>query len=89
MEPKVLAIMGYHLEVTVTDVLIRDVPDDVLAAVDARAGRLGLSRSEYVRRRLAQDAVVPEEAVTAADLARFGEVFGDLADSEVMDRAWR
>jgi Ribbon-helix-helix protein, copG family len=84
-----LAIMGYHLEVVVTDVLIRDVPDDVLAAVDARAGRLGLSRSEYMRRRLAQDAVVPETAVTAADLARFGEVFGDLADPEVMDRAWR
>jgi len=40
----------------VTDLLIRDVPDDVVAAVDARASRLGLSRSEYVRRRLAQDA---------------------------------
>ena len=73
----------------VTDVLIRDVPDEVLAAVDARAGRLGLSRSEYVRRRLAQDAAAPEAAVTTADLARFGEVFGDLADSDVMDQAWR
>ena len=39
-----------------TDILIRDVPEDVVAAVDANAGRLGLSRSEYVRRRLAQDA---------------------------------
>ena len=39
-----------------TDVLIRDVPDDVIAALDAHAGRLGLSRSEYVRRRLAQYA---------------------------------
>ena len=29
-----------------TDVLIRDVPDDVIAALDAHAGRLGLSRSE-------------------------------------------
>jgi plasmid stability protein len=29
-----------------TDMLIRDVPDDVIAAVDARAGRLGLSCSE-------------------------------------------
>src|SRR5262249_41532249 len=50
------AIMGYHLEARMTDMLIRDVPDDVIAAVDARASRLGLSRSEYVRRRLAQDA---------------------------------
>ena len=41
-------------EVDTTDVLIRDVPDDVIAALDAHAGRLGLSRSEYVRRRLAR-----------------------------------
>lgn len=72
-----------------TDMLIRDVPDDVLAALDERAGRLGLSRSEYVRRRLAQDIAPPEAAVTARDLARFGEVFADLADPEVMDQAWR
>ena len=38
------------------DVLIRDVPDDVVAALDAHADRLGLSRSEFVRRRLAQYA---------------------------------
>jgi plasmid stability protein len=73
----------------VTDMLIRDVPDEVLAAVDARAVRLGLSRSEYVRRRLAQDAAAPEAVVTASDLARFGEVFADLGDRDVMDQAWR
>jgi hypothetical protein len=71
-----------------TDVLIRDVPDHVIAAVDAHAGRLGLSRSEYVRRRLAQDAEVPGSAVSVQDLARFGEVFGDLADPDVISRAW-
>jgi hypothetical protein len=71
-----------------TDVLIRDVPDDVIAAVDAHAGRLGLSRSEYVRRRLAQDAAVPGSAVSVQDLAWFGEAFGDLADPDVMSRAW-
>ncbi|MGA7689750.1 MAG: hypothetical protein WCA29_11055 [Jiangellales bacterium] len=38
------------------DVLIRDVPEDVLAGVDAHASRLGLSRVEYIRRRLAADA---------------------------------
>jgi len=72
-----------------TDVLIRDVPDDVIAAVDARAGRLGLSRSDYVRRRLAQDAAVGQDPVTTNDLARFAEVFGDLADPDVMSRAWQ
>ncbi len=48
------------------DLLIRDVPDDVIAALDAHARRLGLSRSEYVRRRLAQDAVRPGPPVSAA-----------------------
>jgi hypothetical protein len=72
-----------------TDVLIRDVPDDVIAAVDAHAARLGLSRSEYVRRRLAQDAAVGATTVSVEDLARFADVFGDLADPEVMARAWR
>jgi Ribbon-helix-helix protein, copG family len=71
------------------DVLIRDVPDDVIARVDAHAKRLGLSRSEYVRRRLAQDAAVHDTAVSVEDLARFAEAFGDLADPEAMSQAWR
>ncbi len=35
-----------------TDMLVRDIPDEVIAAIDARAKRLGLSRSEYLRRTL-------------------------------------
>jgi hypothetical protein len=85
--------MRYHgisLEVGhVTDVLIRDVPDDVIAAVDAHAGRLGLSRSEYLRRRLAQDAATHAAQVSEDDLARFAERFVDLADPDVMSQAWR
>jgi hypothetical protein len=77
------------LEVLVTDMLIRDVPDDVVAAVDARASRLGLSRSEYVRRRLAQDAAAAGAVVSTEDLARFSELFGDLDDPDVMSQAWR
>jgi plasmid stability protein len=72
-----------------TDMLIRDVPDDVIAALDEHAARLGLSRSEYVRRRLAQDAATPGSPVSVQDLVRFAGVFGDLADPEVMSRAWR
>ena len=72
-----------------TDMLIRDVPDDVIAAVDAHARRLGLSRAEYVRRRLAQDAAVEGPAVGVQDLRRFTETFADLADPEVMAQAWR
>lgn len=81
--------MGYQEEVGMTDVLIRDVPDDVVAALDTHASRLGLSRSEYVRRRLAQDAAGSGSPVSTADLARFARDFGDLADSEVMNQAWR
>ena len=83
------AIMGYRWEVGMTDMLIRDVPDDVIAAVDARAARLGLSRSEYVRRRLAQDAAAAGPLVSTGDLARFADVFSDLADPDVLSEAWR
>lgn len=72
-----------------TDILIRDVPDDVIAALEAHARRLGLSRTEYVRRRLAQDAALADSPVTAGDLARFAGTFGDLADPDVMSQAWR
>lgn len=71
------------------DVLIRDVPEDVIAAVDANADRLGLSRSEYLRRRLAQEASRSGEAVTPEDLRRFADAFADLDDPKVMARAWR
>ena len=72
-----------------TDVLIRDVPDDVIAALDIRASRLGLSRSEYVRRRLAQDAAASGAPVSTGDLERFARAFGDLADTDVMSQAWQ
>ena len=72
------------------DVLIRDVPEVVIAALDAHAERLGLSRSEYLRRRLAQDAASrPALSVSPDDLARFADRFGNLADPEVMSRAWQ
>lgn len=70
-----------------TDVLVRDVPDEVITALDARAARLGLSRSEYLRRRLAQEAM-SAQPMTAAHLAAFAETFADLADPEVMTGAW-
>lgn len=81
-------IMRYHMEAQMTDVLIRDIPDDVIAALDAHAARLGLSRSEYVRRRLAQDAATSGVPVSVNDLARFASTFADLADPDVMSRAW-
>ena len=71
-----------------TDILIRDIPDDVLAAIDARANRAGLSRTEYVRRTLAREKSGAIAEVTVDDLARFAESFSDLADVDVMSDAW-
>jgi hypothetical protein len=71
------------------DVLVRDVPEAVLAGVDAHAARMGLSRVEYIRRRLAADASTSAEAVSAADLRLFAQVAGDLADPQVMGAAWQ
>jgi plasmid stability protein len=71
-----------------SDVLIRDIPDDVLAGLDAHAARLGVSRSEYIRRRLAQDASTSSVPVSVLDLHNFAEQFADLTDPTVMGEAW-
>lgn len=71
------------------DVLIRNVPEAVLAEVDAHAARLGISRVEYIRRRLAADAATSSARVSTLDLRKFRDKFADLADQEVMDTAWR
>jgi hypothetical protein len=71
------------------DVLVREVPEDVVAAIDAHAARLGLSRNEYLRRRLRQDAqVTGDQTVRAGDLRAFADRFADLADPSVMREAW-
>lgn len=71
-----------------TDLLIRDVPDNVLAAIDQRARRLGLSRTAYLRRALTRDAASSDMEVTPEHLRRFADRFADLADEDVMRRAW-
>lgn len=71
-----------------TDVLIRNVPDDDLARIDEQAARLGLSRSEYLRRRIRQDAARDEAHLTVADLQRAATLSQDLLDDSVMRHAW-
>jgi len=83
-------IVGYREEVPMTHLLIRDVPDDVVAAIDAEATRLGLSRSEYLRRTLARVATHrPGGTITIDDLVWFERVFADLADEDLMRQAWQ
>lgn len=69
------------------DILIRDLPDQVVAAIDANAQRLGLSRNEYLRRHLAAEAR-PHATVTVADLRRSAAVFADLDDPDVIAGTW-
>jgi hypothetical protein len=67
---------------------IRGVPEEVVAANEARAARLGLSRTEYLRRQMARVASTVDEPVTVDHLRRFGELFAVLADPDVMREAW-
>ena len=71
-----------------SNILIRDVPEDVIAAIDAKARRVGLSRSEYVRRLLSRERDDDATEVSVDDLVAFAEAFADLADPEVMQQAW-
>jgi hypothetical protein len=56
------------------------------AAAQGRAARA--ARSEFLRRRLAQEAHSAATVVTAADLTAFANTFGDLTDPQVMRGAW-
>jgi len=71
-----------------SDILIRDVPEDVILAIDSRAAGLRLSRNEYLRRRLRQDARSAASPIAVADLERLAIAAGDLADPGVMAQAW-
>jgi hypothetical protein len=71
-----------------TDVLIRNVPEDDLARIDEQAARLGLSRGEYLRRRIIQEAQRPGLTVARADFDRLADLSEDLLDDDVMRDAW-
>ena len=74
------------------DVLIRDVPDVVVAELDAAAARAGISRVEYLRRTLAKEAERASRdtrpPLGQQDWARLGALISDLADEEVIREAW-
>jgi hypothetical protein len=74
----------------VPNILIRDLSQEAVDRIDTAAANLGLSRNEYLRRKL-DDGTSPagERAVTAEDWQRSAEVFADLADPAVMEAAWR
>jgi plasmid stability protein len=70
------------------DILVRDVPEDVAAALDARAARAGLSRSELLRREWSAQAARATETVAVDHFREFAETFSELSDPDVMHSAW-
>jgi hypothetical protein len=73
--------------VNVSDILIRDVPESTVVEIDRRAGDLGISRNEYLRRWLDQE-IRAAQPVTPEDLRRVGRLARDLANPDVMREAW-
>jgi hypothetical protein len=72
------------------NILIRDLSQEAVDRIDTAAANLGLSRNEYLRRKLEEGASpAGERAVTDEDWQRSAEAFADLADPAVMDAAWR
>lgn len=72
-----------------TNILIRGLSDETVARIDRSAAGLGLSRNEYLRRRLEGDEPRPVAKVTREDWKRSAEVLADLADPDIMADAWR
>jgi len=70
-----------------SDILIRDVPETTVAEIDRRAGNLGVSRNEYLRRGLATE-MRATQPVTPEDLRRVSRLARDLTDPDVMRKAW-
>ena len=71
-----------------TVILIRGLSDDVVAAIEANARRVGLSRAEYLRRTLERERHISTGEATAESLVRFCERVADLRDPDVMRAAW-
>lgn len=72
-----------------TDIVIRDLPDDVIVGLDRKAKERGLSLEEFIRLRLVESVSRSRERVTVESLRYMSERFAELADSEVTAAAWR
>jgi hypothetical protein len=74
--------------VVVPDLLIRNVDEETVRQIDARAEVLGLSRSEFLRREVHRVAQVSVRPATRADFEWVSEMLVDLVDDALMARAW-
>lgn len=72
-----------------TNVLIRGISKSAVERIDVEASALGLSRNEFLLRKLEGDSPRPAESTTDENWRRASEIFADLADPDVMADAWR
>ncbi len=70
------------------DILIRDVPEPVASAIEARAKELGLSRPEFLRRCLEVEVMRSRAVIKVEDWSHLSTAFADLLDEDVMSQAW-
>jgi hypothetical protein len=71
------------------DILVRDVDEADVAAIDKRAAAMGLSRAQFLRQTIEKEARRGEAIVRAEDFRRVAILGADLLDADIMDRAWR
>jgi hypothetical protein len=73
------------------DVLIRGLSEAAVARIDVDAASVGLSRNEFLRRRLEAERSTAATGgqLTVEDLRRAAEAAKDLDDPQVMEAAWR
>jgi len=71
-----------------TDLLIPNLTDEVLSAIDQKAKKSGVSRTEYLRQLVYRDASTERSTVTVEDLRAFSEAFSDLKDPEFVKKMW-
>jgi len=76
--------------IAMPDVLVRGLSTDAVERIDAEAEALGLSRNEYLRRKL---EINPPASTTTRmsldDLRRAAAAASDLLDPQVMESAWQ
>ena len=62
--------------------------ESVTLAIDAKAKRVGLSRTEYLRRTLERERVQDTGPVSVHQLEQVASLAKDLDDPTVMSGAW-
>lgn len=70
------------------DILIRNISDSDLHSLDRQAQKAGLSRADYVRRHLEQQAPRSSSEVTPSDFERLALATKDLGNRGIIESAW-